>query len=266
MRPSPARARYGSPTSCLPFLAFWRLSRSWGSLIIVPAAEVSAGHCHITCRATRKQIGCHLMADVLGLVQHAARTATKRHSPVGCDYCPAQPKYFRSGSISADRRRTARLKRAEQAAFCRCRSPADRIIDSAEQRNEIFPTRGALNRQGALARSWQHVVGIENLSYGVEPADPGQARVTEHNCIEFAGGHLAKTGTGVAANRDRAQVRPYGEQLCGTARRTCTDSGARWQVGELGAVAGCQRVARVVAGRHGCQHDAVSVSRRQVFE
>src|SRR5215472_4375294 len=124
----------------------------WGSLLIIPAAEVSAGHCHITCRAPAEQVRSNLEAHLLSLSQGAARAAAKRSSPVGCHDQAAQPKYVCAGGICADRRRAARLQPRQQTAFCRRRGPAKRIINQAEQRNEIFPALPALNRQRALAR------------------------------------------------------------------------------------------------------------------
>jgi hypothetical protein len=134
---------------------------------------VSAGHCHIPSRATAEQIGSQLAANRLSLRQCAARAAAKRHSPVGCHDNAAQPKYICPGSVGADRRRAAGFKPAEQSAFCRRRGPADRVVDAGEQRNEVFPPRTALNRERSLAGGWQHLIGLENLRYRVELANPG---------------------------------------------------------------------------------------------
>ncbi len=208
---APARPPHGSRTARPPCRSWpWpacRPSRSWvwGSLVIVPAAEVSAGHCHIPSRASAEQIGGHLAADLLSLRQCAARAAAKRHSPVGRD------DYAAAAEVLPCRQHTRRPAPSSlpEARRADCVLPSSRPGSPgssmrAEQRNEIFPARAALNRQRALARGRDHLVRLEHLRHGVEPADPGQPRVTEHDGVQFPGLDLRQPGSGIAADRERA--------------------------------------------------------------
>ncbi len=80
-----------------------------------------------------------------------------------------------------------------------------------------------------------------------EPAQPGGGH---HHGVQLAGGDLADPGVHVAADRDDLQAEPERVELGPAPRRAGADPGSGGQLAEHLAVAGDQRVARVLPGRH----------------
>ncbi len=89
-------------------------------------------------------------------------------------------------SVCADRGRAARLERGEQGAFGGDGGPARRVVERREDLEEVGAVGPALDRQGALAGRGQHLPRIEDLRDRVQPLDPRQPRVGEHDRVELA--------------------------------------------------------------------------------
>ena len=222
----------------------------WGSLVIVPVADVSVGHRHIPSRAAARAArrpprgrGCSASA---GWAARARRAAP--YPPSAATTTGLQAQCARPGGIRADRGAAACLQRGEHAAFRR-RSPHGW---PGHPRRPAAPARSCSAARHSTASApcpaaGQHLVRLEDLGDRVQPADPGQPRVGEHDRVELAGRHLGQPGAGVAAHRDRAHVRPQQQQLRGPARRAGADPRRRrGRSASLAPSLRDQRVPRVV--------------------
>ena len=113
----------------------------------------------------------------------------------------------------------------------------------------------ALDGERALAGGGQHLDRVEHLGGLVErPSRRSPARAST-TASSWPSATLPQPGVDVAAEAGDDQAEAEGVELGGAARRAGADAGAGRQLAEGEAVAGDERVARVLAGGHGGERE-----------
>ena len=105
----------------------------------------------------------------------------------------------------------------------------------------------ALDRERALAGGREHLQRVEGLGDLVGAAEPGEAGAGQHHGVEVAGADLGDAGVHVAAHPDQVEAEAERLELGDAARGAGADGAAGGELAERQAVAGDERVARVLA-------------------
>ena len=141
---------------------------------------------------------------------------------------------------------TARSAATAGATPSSCRVVRSRCSSAAS-------SDAALAGQRALGGRGQHLQRVEHLGDLAEAAQPGESGAGEHDGVELAAGHLARSGCRRCPGSARARGRARARELGDPPRRAGADHRAGGQFAEHHPVAGDERVARVLARRHGGQ-------------
>jgi hypothetical protein len=124
-----------------------------------------------------------------------------------------------------------------------------------EERGQRGVGRAALDGERTLGGCGQHLQGVEQLARLVDAAQAAQPCGGDHHGVELPRGDLADAGVDVAPDRHDAQTQAERLELGDPPRRAGTDRRSCRQLAEHPAVAGDQRVARVLPRRDRGDHE-----------
>ncbi len=151
-----------------------------------------------------------------------------------------------------DRGGAAGLQRGQQSPLRGDRGPGVGVVERGEQLDQARSSAARHSTASApCAGRGQHQHRVEDLGDLVGAAQPARPARASTTASSSPAEHLAQPGVHVAADRHDLEAEAERAQLGDPARRAGADAGAGRQLGQGQAVPGDQRVARVLARRHG---------------
>ena len=170
------------------------------------------------------------------------------------------------GAVDADRDLAAAVDGGQKGPFGRRRSGGAFVIEEGQGLFQRFVVCAGFDGQGALADGGNHRIDGQELCDAVGPAQALQTGFGQDDGVVLAVVELLQARVDVAPQIGDEQVRPGVEELglAAQARRADTGTGRQGFQGRIGI--GNEGVVDMVAGRNGCQAEAVRDVRRQVLQ